>query len=61
MHMFFNFGEEILIIKGVHQNQFYSYFGGFMHLVCDNLIICCSLDPVLVIWYVVLVIFLEIQ
>ena len=31
--MSFDFGEEILIIKGVHQNEFYSYFGGFVHLV----------------------------
>ena len=49
MHMSFNFGEEILIIKGIHQNQFYIYFGGFKHLVCDNLIVYCSLDLVLVI------------
>ena len=37
----------------VHQNGFYSYFGGFKHLVCYNLIISCSLDPVLVIWNVI--------
>ena len=61
IHMSFNFGEEIPIIKGVHQNQFYSYFGGLMHLVYDNLIVYCSLDPVLDIWYVILVIFMEIQ
>ena len=46
--MLFNFGKVILIIK-VHQNGFYSYFGLFKHLVCYNLIVCCSLDPVLVI------------
>ena len=55
--MSFNFGEEIGIIKGVHQNGFYSYFGVFKHLDCYNLIVCCSLDPVLVTWYVILVIF----
>ena len=47
MHISFNFGEEILIIKGAHQNLFYGYFGGFKHLVCYNLIVCCPLDPVL--------------
>ena len=47
---------------GVHQNGFYSYCGGFKSLVYYNLIVCCSLDPVLVIWYVILAIFfLEIQ
>ena len=56
--MSFNFAEEILIIKGVHQNGFYIYFGEFKCLVYYNLIVCCSLDPVLVIWYVI---FLEIQ
>ena len=54
--MSFDFGEEILIMKGVHQNGFYIYFGGFKPLVYYNLIVCCSLDPVLVIWYVILVI-----
>ena len=53
----FNFGTEILIIKGIHQNAFYIYFGGFKHLVYYNLILCCSLHPVLVIWYVILDIF----
>ena len=53
--------EEILIIKRVHQNGFYIYFGGFKHLVYYNLIVCCSLHPVLVIWYVILDISLEIQ
>ena len=41
----------------VQQNEFYIYFGGFKHLVYDNLIVYCSLDPILVIWYVILVIF----
>ena len=57
VHMSLNFGEEILIIQGVHQNGFYSYFGEFKHLDCYNLIVCCSLDPVLVICYVIMVIF----
>ena len=47
----FNCSEEILINKGGSAKWFYSYFGGFKHLVCYNLIVCCSLDPVLVIWY----------
>ena len=29
MCMSFKFGKEIPIIKGVHQNGFYSYFGAF--------------------------------
>ena len=29
----------------------------FKHLDCYNLIVCYSLDPILVIWYVILVIF----
>ena len=57
MCMSFDFGDDILIIMGVHQNEFYIYFGGFKHLVYYNLIVCCSLEPVLVIWYVILVIF----
>ena len=56
IYMSFDFGEEILIIKGVYQNGFYIYFCGFRHLVYYNLIVCYSLDPVLVIWYVILVI-----
>ena len=48
--------KKFLLLR-VHQNEFYSYFGGFMHLVCNNLIVYCSLDPVLVIWHVILVIF----
>ena len=34
---------------------------GFKHLVLYNLVVCYSLDPVLVIWYVTLIIFLQIQ
>ena len=57
MHMSFNYGEEISIIKGFHQNQFYIYFGRFKHLVYYDLIVCYSWHPVLVIWHVILVIF----
>ena len=53
----FNFGKEILIIKGFHQNGFYIYFGRFKHLDSYNLTVHCFVDPVLVIWYVILVIF----
>ena len=42
MHMSFNFGKDIMIIKGIHQNGFSSYFGEFNHLDCYNLIVCCS-------------------
>ena len=42
--MLLNFGNEIQIIKGVHQSMLYSYFGGFKHLDYYNLIVCCSLD-----------------
>ena len=59
MHMSFNFGEEIPIIKG-SPKWVLQLFGGFKHLVCYNLIVWCSLDPGLVIWYVILV-FFEIQ
>ena len=40
IYMSFDFGEEILIIKGVYQNGFYIYFCGFRHLVYYNLIVC---------------------
>ena len=59
--MSFDSGEEILIIKEVHQNGFHIYFGGFKHLIYYNLIECYFLDPALVIWYVILVIFSNIQ
>ena len=59
--MSLNFGKEILIIND-SPNEFYSYIGGFKCLDRYNLIVCCSLDAVLVIWYVILVIFFsEIQ
>ena len=46
----------------IHQNQFFIYLYGFKHLVLYNLVVCYSLDPVLVIWYVTLIIFfLQIQ
>ena len=34
LHMSLNFGQDIQNIKGVHQNGFYSYFGGFKCLDC---------------------------
>ena len=37
------------------------YFYGFKLLVVYNLVLCYSLDPVLVIWHVILIIFLQIQ
>ena len=53
--------KKFPLLTKIQQNQFYIYFGGFKHLVYYNLIVCYSLDPILVIWYVILVIFLEIQ
>ena len=49
LHMLLNFGKEMLIIMGVHQNKLYSYFGGFKYLDCYYLIVCCSLDPIFII------------
>ena len=55
--MLLKFGKEIGSIKEVHQNGFFFiYFGGFKHLDGYYLMVCCSLDPVLVIYYVILVI-----
>ena len=42
--MSFILGDEILIINGVQQNGFDSYFGGFKHLAFYSLIVCCSLE-----------------
>ena len=44
---------KIFKILRFYQNWFYSYFGGFKCLDCYYLIVCCSLDPILVIWYVI--------
>ena len=49
------------ILTKIHQNQFFIYFYGFKLLVWYNLVLCYSLDPVLVIWHVTLTIFLQIQ
>ena len=38
------------LLTKIHQNQFFIYLYGFKHLVLYNLIVCYSLDPVLVIW-----------
>ena len=60
LHLPFDFGKDISITK-IHQNQFFIYFYGFKLLVLYNLVLCYSLDPVLVIWHVTLIIFLQIQ
>ena len=45
------------LLTKIHQNQFFLYFYGFKLLVWYNLVLCYSLDPVLVIWHVTLIIF----
>ena len=60
LHLSFNFGKDILITYQNHQNQFFIYFYGFKLLVLYNLVLCYSLDQVLVIWHVTLIIFLQI-
>ena len=42
----FQFCTDILT---TYQNQFFIYLYGFKHLVLYNLVVCYSLDPVLVI------------
>ena len=49
------------LLTKIHQNQFFIYFYGFKLLVWYNLVLCYSLDPVLVIWHVTLIIFLQNQ
>ena len=49
LSMLLKFGKEIHSRKGVHQNRFFIYFGGFKCLDGYYLIVCCSLDPLLVI------------
>ena len=46
LHMSFDFGNNISI---TYQNQFFIYFYGFKLLVWYNLVLCYSLDAVLVI------------
>ena len=60
LHLSFDFSSNILI---TYQNSPKSviYFYGFKLLVLYNLVLCYSLDPVLVIWHVTLIIFLQIQ
>ena len=50
------------LLTKIHQNQFFIYFYWFKLLVLYNLVLCYSLDPVLIIWHVTLIIFfLQIQ
>ena len=49
------------LLTKIHQNQFFLYFYGFKLLVWYNLVLCYSLDPVLVIWHVTLIIFYQNQ
>ena len=49
------------LLTKIHQNQFFLYFYGFKLFVLYNLVLCYSLHPVLVIWHVTLIIFLQIQ
>ena len=49
------------LLTKIHQNQFFIYFYGFKLLVWYNLVLCYSLDPVLVIWHVTFIIFLQNQ
>ena len=53
--------KKFQLVTKIYQNQYYIYFGGFKCLVYYNLVVCYSLHPILVIWYVILVVFLEIQ
>ena len=45
------------LLTKIHQNQFFIYLYGFKLWVLYNLVLCYSLDPVLVIWHVTLIIF----
>ena len=45
------------LLTKIDQNQFFIYFYGFKFLVWYNLVLCYSLDPVLVIWHVTFIIF----
>ena len=56
LHMSFDFGKDILNSYHNYQNYFFIYFDGF-NIWFINLVVCYSLDPVLVIWYVSLIIF----
>ena len=61
LHLPFDFGKDILI---TYQNSPKSVFYLFLWvqaLVLYNLVLCYSLHPVLVIWHVTLIIFLQNQ
>ena len=62
LHLPFDFSKDISI---TYQNSLKSVFlcisMGSRLLVVYNLVLCYSLDPVLVIWHVTLIIFLQIQ
>ena len=55
----FNFGNDILTTYQNSPKSVFIYLYGFKHLVLYNLVVCYSLDPLLVIWYVILIIFLQ--
>ena len=62
LHLSFNFGNNILInYQNSPKSVFFLYSYGFKLLVWYNVVLCYSLDPVLVIWHVTLIIFLQIQ
>ena len=48
------------LLTKIPPNQLFIYLYGFKHLVLYNLVVCYSLDPVLVIWHVTSIIFLQI-
>ena len=57
LHQSFDFIKDILILTKIHQIQLFIYLYGFKYLVLYNLVVCYSLDPVLVIWHITLIIF----
>ena len=61
LHMSFNFGNNISITYQNSPNSVFIYFYGFKLLLWYNLVLCYSLDPVLVIWHVTLIIFYQNQ
>ena len=61
LHMSFGFNNHILITSQNSPKSVFLYFYGFKLLVWYNLVLCHSMDPVLVIWHVTLFIFLQNQ
>ena len=61
LHLSFDLVKIFWLLTKIHQNQFFIYFYGFKLLVLYNLVLCYSLEPVLVIWHVALIICLQIQ